>query len=305
MIDSKRRRVMTILQIQAFCAVTELKSMTLAAARLNMTQPGVSRMIAELEKEYDTKLFSRENKTLRLTYEGQQCYVDALQVLKDLEIMKARLGKARPLDFIHIGCTTGLGPLIFPEVKRRFEMAYPTCRLYITEGRTKMMLSKVSNQEFSFAFIQEQIYDTALESRKFCKDRLKVVAAPGYRPRCGKEVLSIEDLSKEDLILITPSSGIRKQIDLYASSMNVALKPIWECNSGDNAVCIAEQGFGLSILANITVDKKLREGSLMEISTDFSITRDYCAVWKKEHVFTEEEQYLMDLCLKAGAEVSV
>ena len=82
---------MTILQIQAFCAVTELKSMTLAAARLNMTQPGVSRMIAELEKEYDTKLFSRENKTLRLTYEGQQCYVDALQVLKDLEIMNRKL----------------------------------------------------------------------------------------------------------------------------------------------------------------------------------------------------------------------
>ena len=51
---------MTLTQIEVFCAVAELKSMTMAAERMNMTQPGVSRMISDFEEEFDIQLFIRE-----------------------------------------------------------------------------------------------------------------------------------------------------------------------------------------------------------------------------------------------------
>ena len=43
---------MTLHHLQVFCSVCEEGSMTKAAVKLNMTQPGVSRIISELEGHY-------------------------------------------------------------------------------------------------------------------------------------------------------------------------------------------------------------------------------------------------------------
>ena len=54
----------TIRQLEAFIATAEFKNMSEAAKHLYISQPTVSQIISELEKEYDTKLFDRNAKEL-------------------------------------------------------------------------------------------------------------------------------------------------------------------------------------------------------------------------------------------------
>ncbi len=62
-------------QIACFLEAVKERNFTKVAEKLYLTQPGVSRMIATLEKELNTKLFARSaHKTLELTESGKLYY---------------------------------------------------------------------------------------------------------------------------------------------------------------------------------------------------------------------------------------
>ena len=60
----------TLRQLKTFIAVAEYKKMSEAAKHLYISQPTVSQIISELEKEYNTQLFERIGKELRITAAG-------------------------------------------------------------------------------------------------------------------------------------------------------------------------------------------------------------------------------------------
>ena len=55
-----------------FYAVSEYKSFSKAAEILHISQPAISYAVKELERELETTLLIRENKSIRLTPEGQE-----------------------------------------------------------------------------------------------------------------------------------------------------------------------------------------------------------------------------------------
>ena len=73
---------MTLHDIQVFIAVYEERSITKAANRLSMTQPGVSKSIKSIEEQYDQSLFLRDNKKIFPTPVARQCYEICLTVMQ-------------------------------------------------------------------------------------------------------------------------------------------------------------------------------------------------------------------------------
>ena len=71
--------------LKAFMAVAELGSFSIAADRLHLTQPAVSKRIALLEHQMDTRLFDRIGRTVRLTESGQALTTRASQILQQVE----------------------------------------------------------------------------------------------------------------------------------------------------------------------------------------------------------------------------
>ena len=74
---------MKIVQLEYFCAVARLHSITQAAAELYVTQPAVSSAIKELEKEFNVSLFNRSKNHLTLTKEGELFYQKAQKLLAE------------------------------------------------------------------------------------------------------------------------------------------------------------------------------------------------------------------------------
>jgi DNA-binding transcriptional LysR family regulator len=63
--------VMELRQLQYFLAVAEMASFTKAARRLNITQPGVSAQIRQLEEELGEALLHRSDRHVGLTAAGE------------------------------------------------------------------------------------------------------------------------------------------------------------------------------------------------------------------------------------------
>ena len=134
---------MTLTQVEVFCAVAELGSMTRASERMNMTQPGVSRMISDLEAEFGIQLFIREKKSLYITPQGQVCYEQALKVLKETEILRSSLSSTRKMKEISVGCSSGLGPYVLKQAAILFSERYPECPLRITEEHPSVIIENL------------------------------------------------------------------------------------------------------------------------------------------------------------------
>ena len=82
---------MQIPQITAFLAVAELQSFSLAAERLHITQPAVSKRIRQLEETMQTTLFDRIGKKSILTPNGLALIPHAEQILLEIKTYKASL----------------------------------------------------------------------------------------------------------------------------------------------------------------------------------------------------------------------
>ena len=65
---------MNLRQLEAFRATVRCGSITAAARMMNVSQPSVSRLVADLERSVGFALFARVGRGLTPTVEGQSCY---------------------------------------------------------------------------------------------------------------------------------------------------------------------------------------------------------------------------------------
>src|SRR5260370_11786170 len=81
---------MNVHDLEAFVAVVETGSIVGASARLNLTQPGVTRRIQNLEERLGAALLDRQSKPLKPTPAGREAYDHGRRVLRSPHDLKAR-----------------------------------------------------------------------------------------------------------------------------------------------------------------------------------------------------------------------
>lgn len=121
--------------LQVFFAVAASGSMAEAARQLNLTQPAVSEIIAQLEQIFAARLFDRTTRGVEATIFGRallaraHAAVDEMrQGVRDIEFLAdATRGEVR------IGCAQRLSAAIMPQIVERFSGLNPRVVLHIDE----------------------------------------------------------------------------------------------------------------------------------------------------------------------------
>lgn len=72
-------------QVQIFLTTVECGTLTVAAERLHLTQPMITKTVQLLEKELGIVLFYRARGRMQLTPAGQECYARWNNILKYFE----------------------------------------------------------------------------------------------------------------------------------------------------------------------------------------------------------------------------
>lgn len=287
---------MTLHEIRVLVAVFEENSITKAALRLNMTQPGVSQIINGIEEEYGCSLFLR-SKSISPTPLCRECYENAIKVLQDYSKLETTLREESGRKEISVACDKAFNNPIMPYVRKAFKEQFPNCRLIIIEAKQDDVSSLVESGRCSFGIVQKKSgFPFSIEEETIGTDHVLCVCSKDYRLKNGSSPLTLETLSKEDLILTSKGTGIRSSLDKLAEEKSVELKPIWTCLSGDNALSFAEEGFGIAVLSETFTAKSRREGKLISIPTLFTISRTFHMIWRKDLSLSVEENFLMELC---------
>ena len=118
---------MQIAQINAFLAVAELESFSLAAERLHITQPAVSKRIRQLESHVDATLFDRIGKRSILTPNGKAFRPHAERILHELKAYRSGLSRQldAPSGSLTFATSHHIGLHRLPRVLRDFKIRFP------------------------------------------------------------------------------------------------------------------------------------------------------------------------------------
>ncbi|QTQ12054.1 LysR family transcriptional regulator [Treponema parvum] len=287
---------MTLHNIKVFCAVYEEGSMSRAAVRLNMTQPGVSKVVSDMERYYENVFFVRRNKRLYLTDAGKQLYKDSKTVLQAFSRLENNAAHSQKTRSIVLGCTSGIGFSMMTDVLLKFRRKYPDCKLYLRDSSSRRIREMVLSGTCDVAMVQHSDTDPRLHQEPFCRNELVAVCSPLYRLRSDKKILSLEDIVNEDLILLEKDRATRTLIDNLAMEHNYVLNPIWTSSSPSNVKELAAKGEGVAILFEIQVRNELQSGKLLRIPIDVSITSNFFILHRSDIWLSEEQRYLISLC---------
>lgn len=114
-------------KITAFVAAVDAGSLSAGAARIGARLSTMSRRIADLETELQTKLLVRTGRGVRVTPMGERFLARARVILAELEAAAADLRGARdvPIARLRISVPPDLGLAVMPMVLAELSRRYP------------------------------------------------------------------------------------------------------------------------------------------------------------------------------------
>ncbi len=123
-------------ELQAFVRIAEARSMTCAAAELNLSVSGISRHLMSLETQLGARLVQRSTRQLSLTSEGETLFAEALELLANWEAAEANVSaKAHtPTGRLRVGASLSFSLLHLMPVVAQFRRLYPAISIEIVSS---------------------------------------------------------------------------------------------------------------------------------------------------------------------------
>lgn len=196
---------MTLDQLRYFQAVCNLGSVIRASEFLRISQPSVSAAIINLEKEFDTQLFTRQNKRMTVTKEGTVLLELANDLLKKADHTVKTMRNLSDNRLLTLGVPPMLSAFILPIIYGRFLKEHTDFKIDIIESDRSGLVRMLDENKISMAFLPHEVpFDDRYKSVLFAE--FKNVCCVNKNHRLSKKAcVSIEDLRDEPLALFKNS----------------------------------------------------------------------------------------------------
>ncbi len=290
---------MRINQIHAFLAVAESESFSLAAEKLHITQPAVSKRIKQLEDSLKTSLFDRIGKRSILTPDGIAFRPHAERMLYEVKAFKADMSHRnnRPAGTLTLATSHHIGLHRLPRVLRSFKIEFPDIDLDLHFMDSEDACTAIANNDLELAVVTLPEYpDENLSLEPVWIDKLVVVMATDH------ELAAMNPIKPTQLLkypAILPSTGTftRKIINNYFSTESDSMKVALETNYLETIKVMVAANLGWSVLPVSMVDSSLLGCSLK----GFDIIRPLGIVTRKHRTLSLNSKAMISMLRREQA----
>jgi DNA-binding transcriptional LysR family regulator len=112
-----------------FIAVARHESVSRAADALALSQSATSTALGELERQFDTQLFDRIGKALRLNEAGHVLLPHAVQLIEHAREIESMLARQTDFGPLQIGATLTVGNYLATLIAADFLRRHPSARV--------------------------------------------------------------------------------------------------------------------------------------------------------------------------------
>jgi DNA-binding transcriptional LysR family regulator len=206
-------------QLALLSALAETGTLRAAAARINVSQPGATRLLHELEVMLGVALFDRVKGKMIVTPAGETMigHANALQsemLLAWRQTQEAATGNAGQ---IKLGIFSSIAPDMLSSALQGFTAQLPRVRLSVIEAPQNLLIGALRRYEidavvgrlFNTDSAEDLAYDM-LYSESFC-----VVCGPDHPLASAGREVDESDLAHCNWVLADPGTALRQRVDAH------------------------------------------------------------------------------------------
>ena len=193
-------------KLHTFLTLCQTMNYRLAAERLHLSQPAVTKQIQSLEQALQTKLFLYDGHTLHKT---EKCLLlERYAISQQYQFQELQLAIADKKRLkLRVGATKTIGDYVLIDAIKDY-LRDPGHELSLVVDNTKHLLQMLDENRLDFAVIEGTFSKTKYGSYLLRMEPFVGICAKDC-PLSGKH-LTIEDLLKETIIVREEGSGTRR-----------------------------------------------------------------------------------------------
>lgn len=285
----------TIHSLKVFIFVYQNRNISETARQFYCSQPSVSRIILDLETEFNTVLFERYHRRLIPTPSADRLYLHAERIIKDYQEMEHAMHQKQ--ETIRVGSTVTISNVLLPSVIHSFHAEYPDIRIEVIVNNGASLQQALMDNSLDVALIEDSLHFSDLQAVEFCKDQLVLLVPPSH-PLAHKNSIRIHDLSGLPFLKRDEGSAVREYTDHIFKENNIQVDTIWQSTSTRAIVNAVKQGLGITILPDQMCIQDIAQGHVIPVTLqDVSLTRHYYVVTHRHKIMTDTLSKWIDLLM--------
>ncbi|MBA0038267.1 LysR family transcriptional regulator [Pantoea sp. BIGb0393] len=248
--------------VEVFLMVSQTRSLTQAARRLNTTPMTVSRRLASLEEDLGVRLLHRTTRAIALTDEGEE-FLPYAKTLAETEQSARNLfspDKQGATGQLRITAPSGFG-------RRTIIPLLPALMAENPELRIEFQLSDnvtdIVGLGYDVAIRIAPLRDSRLVAQRLADNPRVLCASPDYLTRCGTPQ-TLADLHQHNCLRLSGVLQWSFMVDDHISTLSVEGRFSGSNVEGVRTLCVA--GSGIAQLSAWDVQEELASGELVEIA---------------------------------------
>lgn len=284
---------MELSELQAFIAINKTGSFSGAAKSIHLTQPAVSKRIAQLEGRLGRPLFDRIGHQIRLTEAGQRLLPHAQAIIESInngihDIQ--RLGET-PSGVLCIATSYHIGLHHLPPILKAYTTDYPAVELDLRFMDSEDALAAVENGEIELAIITLPTHlaghlSSKLNAQALWHDPMQIFCARNHALRKAKDIAALADYPAilPDTNTITRQL-VEKELAIHGIKINVRLSS----NHLESIRMMVEIGLGWSVLPKTLASKELHACQFKQLT----FSRELGIITHRQRTLTHAAELLI------------
>ena len=199
---------MDLRQLRSFIAVAEERSFTVAARRLNISQPPLSQHIQSLEAVLGMQLFHRTSRKVELTQAGEALLARAHAIQQQIKLAEDEVRSigAGLVGTLDIGATGSILRGRLADLLAAYRKDAPSVRMTVHEQAPALQIAALLNRTTNISLNRSIPTEHLLRSELAWSEEV-VVAMQRTHPLARRKRIALRDLASEDQIVLQPESS--------------------------------------------------------------------------------------------------
>lgn len=254
---------MTVKQYKAFVTTVEEGSLSKAGEKLDLSQGGVTQLIASLEKELGFSLCTRNKSGIKLTEQGEKL----LPLMREIILKEKRLIEVvdamneKESNIVRIATFSSVAVKWLPSILKEFSQRFPLIEFDIKDGGYGEILDYLKKGEVDLAFVSLPC-DVSGDVIPLINDRI-LALVPTTHPLASVDKVPIKAFESEPVISLASDTDhdSRKVFSMHG------VKPNIKYVTGDDYAMIAmvENNLGICIQPELLLNNVSKKVKVMEL----------------------------------------
>jgi DNA-binding transcriptional LysR family regulator len=237
--------------LEYFVAVAEERHFTRAAAKVHVSQSGLSATIRSLESELHEPLFERTTRRVQLTSAGEALLPEARRALAAVRAGADAVRAVHGLQHgnVSLGVMQQMTLIDLPRTLARYNRRYPGVEIRLRHAPARTLQQMVNSRELDVALTSlSGTVDSRLASTVLLRTPLVLVCHQDD-PLATRRTIAASDLVKRRLVGFREGWAMHSLTEQFLQRTVTSLDVHFEVNDTATALDLVEAGLGVALIA--------------------------------------------------------